>query len=295
MKFPVVAALVVLGLVMHSNGAKAQSSDEILRRLDLIEKKNATLEKENAELRVRMKRLEASKRDASKHETKQKHAVAAPVPATSSPALAAYAKASPVMDAAPMPSFSWTGCYIGAAAGGGAMSDQFTQWAGSGGPIAGGQLGCNYQTGMLVFGIEGDGYWSGIKNEIKASTNEPYSITETSKNKYDFDVAGRLGVVIDRTLIYGKAGWVWGEFNYNQRNSLGTIFNTGGMMNGLLLGLGFEYALMNNWAVRLEYDYLRLANQLNGSCIGCGPATSVNETVGAEKHLILLGLDYMFL
>ena len=289
MKFVAITALAVLCLVTHSNGAKAQSSEKILARLD-------ALEKENAELRARMNQLEASRHDVKKHETKHQTAAAHPVPATSSPALTAYAKASPAMDAAPMPSFSWTHCYIGAAVGGGAMSDVFTYWAGSGGPIAGGQLGCNYQTGMLVFGIEGDGYWSGIKNEVKASTNEPYSITQTSKNKYDFDVAGRLGVVIDRTLIYGKAGWVWGKFNYNQRNSLGTIFNTGGMINGLLLGLGFEYALTNNWAVRLEYDYLRLANQLNGSCVGCGGgATSSNETVSAEKHLILLGLNYMFL
>jgi hypothetical protein len=31
------------------------------------------------------------------------------------------------------------------------------------GGLAGGQIGCNYQIGMLVLGIEGEGFWSGMK------------------------------------------------------------------------------------------------------------------------------------
>ena len=34
------------------------------------------------------------------------------------------------------------------------------------GGLAGGQIGCNYQTGMLVLGIEGEGFWSGMKITI---------------------------------------------------------------------------------------------------------------------------------
>src|SRR5580765_1846404 len=59
------------------------------------------------------------------------------------------------------PAFSWTGCYLGLHGGGGATRSDFTDgfavegfgrgtssW-GNGG-LAGGQVGCNYQTGVLV-------------------------------------------------------------------------------------------------------------------------------------------------
>src|ERR1700674_3601760 len=62
------AALAVAGFVLISHGASAQSLDEVLRRLDAlekkssrleaVEKKNAILEQENAELRGRVRRIE---------------------------------------------------------------------------------------------------------------------------------------------------------------------------------------------------------------------------------------------
>jgi outer membrane immunogenic protein len=60
------------------------------------------------------------------------------------------------------PVFNWTGCYVGVHGGAGAMRDSFTDQTGTGG-LAGGQLGCNYQDGNWVFGLEGEGYWSGMK------------------------------------------------------------------------------------------------------------------------------------
>jgi outer membrane immunogenic protein len=71
---------------------------------------------------------------------------------------------------APAPVFSWTGCYVGVHAGAGVLHDQGydprnanpADRHGVGG-LAGGQIGCNYQTGMLVLGIEGEGFWSGMK------------------------------------------------------------------------------------------------------------------------------------
>ena len=74
--------------------------------------------------------------------------------------------------AAPAPVFSWTGCYVGVHAGAGVLLDQGFQSQTSSddrhgvGGLAGGQIGCNYQTGMLVLGIEGEGFWSGMKINI---------------------------------------------------------------------------------------------------------------------------------
>jgi outer membrane immunogenic protein len=63
---------------------------------------------------------------------------------------------------------SWTGCYVGVHAGGGLLVDTFITTAdgradnNGGGGLAGGQLGCNYQAGAIVLGLEGEAAWSRI-------------------------------------------------------------------------------------------------------------------------------------
>ncbi len=82
----------------------------------------------------------------------------------------------PIPTKAPLiaaPVFSWTGCYVGAHVGGGTLTTNMINSEGiasnensnanGSGAVAGGQLGCNYQDGNWVFGLEGEGYWSGIK------------------------------------------------------------------------------------------------------------------------------------
>jgi hypothetical protein len=41
------------------------------------------------------------------------------------------------------------------------------------GAIAGGQAGCNYQMQQLVVGIEGEGWWSGLKNKPPTMRQAP--------------------------------------------------------------------------------------------------------------------------
>src|SRR5882757_8734026 len=104
-------------------------------------------------------------------------------------------KPAPIMAA---PVFSWTGCYIGVHGGGAAMRDSFTETNGTGG-IAGGQVGCNYQDGNWVFGVEGEGYWSGIKSRSSFTSlnNEGFSHSDETRNKYDFSIAARAGIAFD--------------------------------------------------------------------------------------------------
>src|SRR5258708_22632979 len=84
-------------------------------------------------------------------------------------ASAADLDARPMPYAAPAPVFSWTGCYVGVHGGAGVLLDQGLQASGllddrhGVGGLAGGQIGCNYQTAMLLLRIEGDGFPSRIK------------------------------------------------------------------------------------------------------------------------------------
>jgi outer membrane immunogenic protein len=221
-------------------------------------------------------------------------------------------KATPY--AAPAPIFSWTGCYVGVHAGAGVLLDQGYQSSsvsmvtlqpfdrhGVGG-LAGGQIGCNYQTGRLVFGIEGDGFWSGMKvtqdsfGGINGSTLEG---TATIKNNWDFDVAGRFGVAFDHALVYGKAGWVFGGFDWNYADALpGTYRNqASATLDGLLIGLGLEYAFTNNWTAKFEYDYLGFGAKnvkFTESCSCALIAGGFTQNVSADKHIFKVGINYLF-
>jgi outer membrane immunogenic protein len=217
-------------------------------------------------------------------------------------------KAAPY--AAPVRVFSWTGCYIGAHAGAGVMRDSFSEENGSGG-LAGGQIGCNYQDGNWVFGAEGEGYWSGMKATFASSSTSEGTVfsrgTDQTKNKYDFSIAARAGIAFDRTLVYGKAGWVWGKFDILDTSSCcGT--NPGfssdaasGTLNGLLLGVGIEHAITNNWTVKLEYNYLKYGSK-ELAFTGCsnsfgGPVTCSPDgtgTVHADKQIFKIGANYLF-
>jgi outer membrane immunogenic protein len=222
--------------------------------------------------------------------------------------------------AAPAPVFSWTGCYVGVHAGAGVLLDQGFQ-SGGGittdlvadrhgvGDLAGGQLGCNYQTGMLVLGIEGEGFWSGMKvttDRFGGINGNTLFETATIKNKWDYDIAARFGIAVDRALVYGKAGWVAGGFDWNAADvncgNLCTATQGSATLDGLLIGLGLEYAFTNNWTTKFEYDYLGFGSKnvaFRTTCLTpalCGPSGSVTTTqnVSADKHIFKVGINYLF-
>jgi outer membrane immunogenic protein len=207
-----------------------------------------------------------------------------------------YAKAAPM----PPSAFSWTGCYVGVHAGGGGMHDSFTGEFGAG-ALAGAQGGCNYQTGMLVVGIEGEGWWSGIKSDFNRTTDsEGFFTNERTSNKYDYSIAGRAGVAFDRALVYLKGGWVWGRFDfYDQEGCTAgctTVTSTASQtLNGPLIGVGVEYAFTNNWTAKVEYNYANYRSRMiRLTCqSGCSPFGEV-DSQGAEKHIIKIGVNYLF-
>jgi outer membrane immunogenic protein len=209
-------------------------------------------------------------------------------------ASAADLAARPMPYAAPAPVFSWTGCYVGVHGGAGVLLDQGFQ-AGGGGPLdrhgigglAGGQIGCNYQIGMLVLGIEGEGFWSGMKvthDQFGGINGSTLVGSASIKNKWDYDVAGRFGVAFDRALVYGKAGWVVGRFDWNSATLdctfICTATQASATLDGLLIGLGLEYAFLNNWTAKFEYDYLGFGSKnvlFTTTCSAlCVPLTSTN-------------------
>ena len=228
--------------------------------------------------------------------------------------MAPYTKA-PVMAA---PVFTWTGCYVGAHVGGGTLSTNgvglndseggFPTNFGGGnssgrGGVAGGQLGCNYQDGNWVFGLEGEGYWSGIKANVNRTFSNGDTEGASMKNSNDFTIAARAGITFDRTFIYGKGGWAWGNYKVSLVETFnnGTFINSAnqsGYLDGFLVGLGVEHALTRNWTVKLEYDYIGYGtrNLAITNCSGgiCSPTNNGSASVSSNKQLFKVGFNYLF-
>ena len=207
---------------------------------------------------------------------------------------------SPPM-APPPPVLTWTGVYGGLDVGVAWATDVVTPGKADGGTFprtntlspsgvfGAATLGFNYQMGSLVLGVEGD---LGDM-DIRGRKADPLGGTEIDKlgsGGYG-DVTGRLGVAVDRFLIYGKGGFA--EFighAHTTTTSNYTLQNSGDF-SGWTLGGGVEYKINAAWSVKAEYQYFNFGSQ-NATLTGGGIVYPYKNalTVNTAK----IGLNYAF-
>src|SRR5215467_14418836 len=141
-----------------------------------------------------------------------------------SPAVAADLS-RPITKAPPMvsPAFSWTGCYIGAQGGGQWGRDHtrefvtstgvatgFDQHFNTHGFVGGGHLGCTWQAGAWVWGLEGDFEGSSVDGGYRLSNLNGTDF----KSDWQGSIRGRLGWAVDRTLFYVTGGAAFANLQY---------------------------------------------------------------------------------
>jgi outer membrane immunogenic protein len=207
----------------------------------------------------------------------------------------------------PAPAFSWTGFYIGGNGGYGWASEhqQVLDAAVAHmdfepeGAVAGGQIGVNWQPragGGLVIGAEGSLEWADITDRT------PYDpmggAVSHHENRTDLrglgDISGRLGFALDRTLIYGKGGVAWGQFDHSSVvHGMNFTSRTDDRV-GWLVGGGVEFAFSPNWSAKVEYNYVdfgtgtyALINPVNGRV---AQSVDYTDTVNVIKG----GVNYRF-
>jgi len=223
------------------------------------------------------------------------------------PALAADLpmKAPPRAYVAPVPMFTWNGCYVGANVGGAwARGDANVTYAtgsedlghpNGSGWAGGGQLGCDVQSGNWVFGVET--MWDAVSaNGTRGGTTVvnswPYSLHGTVD--WFGTLTGRLGYAVDRSLLYVKAGGAWGGMH--ESLSLPIVpfsATTSGNGGGWVVGGGWEYAFAPNWSMKLEYDYMGFGNRDIG-CAAAGGGCDHVHVSGQSLQTVLVGLNYRF-
>jgi len=215
----------------------------------------------------------------------------------------------------PLTAVEWTGLYFGVNAGygwaqssstvvvGGGLPGGTTTPLGAGptelggatsmssgnlrGAIAGGQMGFNWQAGMVVFGAEFDAQWSGQQDSALG-----VKIRSLSTGR------ARVGLAFGWLMPYVTAGGAL----VNARNegvtasfpAVTAVFppltNTS---LGWTAGAGVDVALTSNWSARLEYLHIR-ANDLTSSVtipgfLGVGTAA---ESAAYRDNIVRVGLNY---
>ena len=224
------------------------------------------------------------------------------------------------------PGYNWTGAYIGAQGGYGFGHKEWPDFADPLNPafgkynvdgwLAGGTGGVNVQSGVFVFGVEGEWMWTGIKGG-QTFTNTLFGLTQTATLETGIDwlaiASARAGFVVgDKLLLYGKGGVaIAGErhsLNLTQTSpgfgSTSFVLNAKAVHTGVVVGAGAEYALGGNWSARIEYDYIRMAGQ---TFTGTGtetinappPAGTIDLSSSFSKmpqdlQLIKFGVNYHF-
>ena len=123
----------------------------------------------------------------------------------------------------------------------------------------------------------------------------------------------RAGFVVGSSLLlYGKAGVAIAQETHNLtssfvipgQGSVAATLSAKPVHTGLVAGVGGEYAFMPNWSVKLEYDYVRMAQQAvvatGTGFINAPPVVGSIENaqlfnkVNQDLHLVKFGVNYHF-
>jgi len=174
------------------------------------------------------------------------------------------ARMEPAAPVAYVPSFSWTGFYLGGSLGWVRTSPDYTAGAvllgtpfvvssaSSKNGLSYGVLGgYNCQMGQLVLGVEGDFTgWTIGKIRYTAITGDFL----TAHSKWGGSIRGRVGYAADRALFYvtGGAAVVSNETSIPLT---GISIGGDGARWGWTVGAGLDYAITNNWFTGIEYRY----------------------------------------
>ena len=238
----------------------------------------------------------------------------AAVLAASTTALAAdLPVARPMPAALPVPViFSWTGCYIGIQGGGNWGRSEHIARSGpnpsmsmtgdfalSGG-IAGGTIGCNFQTSNFVIGIEDDFSWTNKKGSVLNLPPFATTTTTSTREKWIDTLRLRFGYVPwDTVLVYGTAGVAFaGTTVTDSGPAFGSVSDTKSR-TGWTAGAGAEWAAWTgaSWALTFKLEYLHAEfdiKQYFVPPVAILGTTIISRDVKLRDDMVRIGMNLKF-
>jgi len=198
---------------------------------------------------------------------------------------------------------NWTGCYIGINGGYGIGHKDFIDvttdaslgsHAASGG-VAGGQVGCDYQTGPWVFGIRGIFDWA----DMTGSHINPAGTSIYKTRVQSFETAvGRVGYTLwPDTLVYALGGIAWVQERHTITDLAGVELGFANEnRHGLTVGTGLEHMFAPGWSAFIEYDYIHCGCVVPVVPVPGAPPIPVPPLIDVKQNvsMVLVGVNYRF-
>lgn len=155
--------------------------------------------------------------------------------------------------------------------------------------LAGGTIGARYQTGYMVFGIEGELSWTDLEDSQPSTAFQ--GLTNRTEVDWIGSVTGQFGIHTGRVHGWLEVGLALSGDKYSVIDTNGVAPDQNDRISdtrkGVVIGAGFEYLLDGGWSVRGEYNYINYgANeyQLGGDTWRIDPT----------RNVFRLGVTYRF-
>ena len=255
------------------------------------------------------------------------------------PAAFAADMRAPAYAPPPPPAYTWSGCYIGG--GGGYSTGRSTQYTAPGarvtpalgvapgaivppagvnitdqfnlsGFIGTGELGCNWQWGAWVFGVEGDGSATNKEGQSFETQLVPFLgagrggwISQTQE-RWLVTARARLGLTNfwwfgPNTMVYVTGGGAWAKIDTSEflpgqfaTTSAHLESNT---RSGWTVGGGLEYAVGYGWSVKSEFLYVKFNDYTTFTTapFAVSGGNIAPRTNKLEDYIWRAGLNYKFM
>ena len=193
--------------------------------------------------------------------------------------------------------FSWTGCYVGGHVGGLWVKKDWSDAVFGGnigshdanGWLGGAQVGCNYQVGGWVFGIQGDYAWTDASGSAKRAEPVGHDRVER-EGPFVRDRPRRLCLGSLPRLRQGRRRLGEGRVH---RDGAGFIATASQTRSGWTVGVGGEYAFTNNFTGFIEYNYYDFGNKNVSFVDQFGGAFGIAD-IKETKSVVKVGLNWKF-
>jgi outer membrane immunogenic protein len=232
---------------------------------------------------------------------------------------------------APARTYNWTGCYIGANGGGASSGSNFTTAIGAGthlapddialveeggigsandpGFLGGGQVGCNWQSDTIVYGLEGDfDYFRSNPHVINGTATladgaTSFTVTQALTTNYLATLRPRLGVAADKNLFYITGGAAFTKTSYTQSYVDAAIPPGTGIASGSktfvgwTAGAGWEYAWNDHWILRLEYLFTSFPGSVSATGVitdAAGGSNPLQSSANLVIQTARAGVNFKF-
>lgn len=150
------------------------------------------------------------------------------------------------------------------------------------GALLGVQAGRNWQSGAMVYGIEGGLNLTRTRDSISLGT------ASASMRINPFaDLRGRVGYAMNDGLLYAVGGLSAGRIQYAASDGATSNIEETYTRVGWSLGVGYEQQIGNNWTMRGEYSY----TQYRGRDLSDGIHTT---RATPDYHSLRFGLNRRF-